>query len=428
MKTQIISIGNELLIGDTVNTNASWMANLLTETGFEVTKIITIPDDKKIIQQTVSEAMSVSDVVFCTGGLGPTHDDTTKTAVAELFNAQMKRDEKVLQFVESRMKKMNISMSESNKDQALVPQNCEVLFNTQGSAPGMWFCENNSYLAVLPGVPSEMKYLMKERVLPKLQQVFGDIEFLNSTYIHTAGVGESTLSEDILGDLSGYLNDEVSLAFLPFAGGVTLRLNSKGSNKDDAVKKAKTLYDHIYEKAGIYIYGEGKDARLSEVVGKILKSKSLMLAASESCTGGLLSDEITNISGSAEYFQGGIIAYDNQVKIDLLNVDKDDIARYGAVSKEVALQMAKGVAERLKADIGVSTTGIAGPTGGTEEKPVGTVWIGFYSSEEHFAVKATFSTSRRENKKRTVVSALEIIRRVLLGLDEMPYSLKKQNS
>src|SRR5690554_397813 len=361
MRTQIISIGDELLIGDTVNTNAAWMANLLTEIGFRVDKILTIPDDKQAIQENISEAMKNSDVVFCTGGLGPTHDDITKTAVAELFGAKMVMNEEVYTFVEERLKKLNISMSDSNRDQAMVPENCEVLFNNNGSAPGMWFNENGSYLAVLAGVPYEMKFLMKERVIPKLNELFPVIEYLHSFYIHTAGIGESTLSEEVLGDVSSYLNEYVSLAFLPFAGGVTLRLNSNGETKEDAIRKAKPLYDLIHEKAEEYIFGEGKEFQLSEAVGELLKKESFMVATAESCTGGLLANTITNISGSAEYFMGGVVAYDNQIKINQLGVDEDAIAEFGAVSKEVALQMAKGVAEKFKAEIGISTTGIAGP-------------------------------------------------------------------
>ncbi|MEX0719408.1 MAG: competence/damage-inducible protein A [Balneolaceae bacterium] len=425
MKAQIISIGNELLIGDTLNTNASWMGNFLTEIGFEVTQVTTIRDEVDKIKKAISESMAESHVVFCTGGLGPTHDDITKKAVADLFNAKMVVNEEVLEFVKSRFKKWNIPFSKSNYDQALVPENAEVLFNDMGSAPGMWFHENGSHLAVIPGVPAEMKFLMQKRINPKLMKVFGDVGFLYSIYIKTIGVGESTLSDEVLGDLSSYLENDVTLAFLPILGGVTLRLNSKGRTLEEAKKKVRPLYDVIYERAKEFIFGEGKDVRLEEIVGQLLQQKDLTIATAESCTGGLIADTLTNVPGSSDYVMGGIISYSNQVKIAQLGVSKKMIEEKGAVSKEVAMQMAANVAERLKTDIGISATGIAGPGGGSEEKPVGTVWIGYYSKEEHFALKANISQNRILNKRRTMVISLDIIRRTLLGIQQMPYGLRK---
>ncbi|MEX2363479.1 MAG: competence/damage-inducible protein A, partial [Balneolaceae bacterium] len=413
-------------IGDTINTNASWMGNFLTEIGFEVTKVTTISDDITLIKKTISEAMADSDIVFSTGGLGPTHDDMTKKAVSDLFESELVVNEEVLNFVKSRFEKWNIPFSKSNYEQALVPENAEVLFNNMGSAPGMWLSNKGKYLVIMPGVPTEMKFLMAKRVAPKLAEIFGDIGFLHSTYIKTIGIGESTLSDEVLGDLSSYLNEEVTLAFLPMAGGVTLRLNSKGNNAEAALKKVRPLYDAIYQKANEFIYGEGKNILLEEVVGSLLSQKKLTVATAESCTGGLIADTLTNVAGSSAYVIGGIVSYSNQMKIEQLGVSKEVLDTQGAVSKEVALQMAKNVAELLKADIGISATGIAGPGGGSEEKPVGTVWTGFYSKEEHFAIKTTFSQDRILNKRRTMIISLDIIRRVLLGIREMPYGLKKQ--
>lgn len=428
MKAQIISIGNELLIGDTINTNASWMGNYLTECGFEVTQITTISDDVNCIKNTISEAMAASDLVLCTGGLGPTHDDLTKKAVADLFGSQLVLDESVLNFIKERFQKWGIPFSESNYDQAMVPDNCEVLFNNHGSAPGMWFHENNCYLAVMPGVPQEMKFLIRERVHPKIKEIFGEAKSLYSAYLHTAGIGESTLSDEILGDLTSFFNDDISLAFLPAVGGVVLRLNSKGKDQAEAREKLQPLYDAITRKAKNYITGEGKDASLSATVGKLLKQKNMTIATAESCTGGLIMDALTDIPGSSEYVTGGIVAYSNDVKKELLAVSDADLEAKGAVSKEVALQMAKNVAEKLKTDIGISATGIAGPGGGTPDKPVGTVWIGFYSRDNHFAIKTAFAQDRINNKKRTMIVALDIVRRVLSGITEMPYGLKKHLS
>lgn len=427
MKVQIISIGNELLIGDTVNTNAAWMGNFLTGLGFTVSRVHTISDDLSLIKDTISQGMSEADFVVTTGGLGPTHDDMTKKAVAELFSSDYKLDKRTLDYIKALFEKRNIPFSKSNHAQAEVPESADVLFNKMGTAPGMWFHEKGAYLAVLPGVPNEMKYLMQERVAPRLRKVFGELEYLYSHYIKTAGIGESTLSDEILGDLSDYFESGISMAYLPAPGGVTLRLNSSGANKQEAQKQLEMLRDEIYRKAGKYIYGEGKDYSISESVGDLLKEKGLRIAVAESCTGGAIANAFTDISGSSDYFDGGVISYANHVKVKQLGVSQEDLDTVGAVSKEVALQMAKGVAEQLDTEIGISTTGIAGPGGGSKEKPVGTVWMGFYQKEgSHFAIKAMFTKDRLINKERTKMTLLEITRRELKGIAEMPYDLKKQ--
>lgn len=425
MKAQIISIGNELLIGDTVNTNASWLGDFLTGLGFTVTAVYTISDDLNQIKNIISKSMKESDLVIGTGGLGPTHDDMTKKAVAELYKVGYKQDEQTLEYIKSIFEKRNIPFSKSNYQQAEVPENAEVLFNKAGTAPGMWFNED-SYLAVLPGVPYEMKYLMEKRVAPKLREVFGDIGYLYSHYIKTAGIGESTLSDEILGDLSSYFENGVSMAYLPSPGGVTLRLNGSGESREKAKQNLEKLKEVIYQKAGDFIYGEGKDYSLSEAVGKALKEKKYHISVAESCTGGLLANAFTDVPGSSDYFTGGIISYSNKVKKTEFGVKQEILDTVGAVSKEVALQMAKSVAEKLNTEIGISTTGIAGPGGGTDEKPVGTVWMGYYEKEgPHFAVKALFTKDRLNNKEQTKMALLEITRRQLKGIDAMPYDLKK---
>ncbi|MDZ7807209.1 MAG: competence/damage-inducible protein A [Gracilimonas sp.] len=429
MKAQIVSVGNELLLGDTVNTNASWLGDFLTRAGFEVTYIHTITDDLDQIKSTLRFALDNSDLVVSTGGLGPTHDDITKKAVADLFEVGYKLHEPTLEYIKKIFKERNIPFSSSNHAQAEVPENCEILFNKTGTAPGMWFYENNSALAVLPGVPYEMKYLMEKKVHEKMKEVFSESEYLLSRYLKTAGIGESTLSDEVLGDLSDYFNNGVSMAFLPSPGGVTLRLNAKGATKEEAEDHLQSITEMIYDKAGKFIYGEGKDYELSEAVGKLLLRSDLYLATAESCSGGLVSNSITDKSGSSAYFKGGIVSYANSVKVEQLGVDEKVLEEFGAVSKKVALQMAKGTANRLNSDIGISTTGVAGPTGGTKEKPVGTVWMGYYQKNgPHFAVKAMFTKDRLINKERTKMVLLEITRRQLMGIEEMPYDLKKHLS
>lgn len=428
MKVQIISIGNELLIGDTVNTNASWMGEFMTDLGFEVTEVHTISDELNLIKSTISYSMKHADVVLCTGGLGPTHDDITKAAIAELFGVDMRLEKRVLDYIKKLFESRNIPFSESNRIQAEVPENCEVLFNKMGTAPGMWFYENNCYLASMPGVPYEMKYLMENVISKKLRKEFGDVGFLYSRYLKTVGIGESTLSDTVIGDLNSFFNNGVSLAYLPMPGGVTLRLNGKGKTKSEAEGSVNKLADHIYEKASKYIIGEGKDLTISDAIGKILIEQNKTIAAAESCTGGMIANELTNIAGSSAYMLGGIVSYANSVKVKQLDVSESDLENYGAVSKEVALQMAKGVAEKLGSDIGISTTGVAGPGGGSEDKPVGTVWMGYWSKDDHFAIKALFTKDRLLNKERSMRTSLEMVRRVLKGINEMPYNLEKQSS
>ena len=425
MKAQLISIGNELLIGDTVNTNASWMGQFLNDLGIEVTQIHTISDDYDLISSTIQRCMLESNIVITTGGLGPTHDDITKTTVAELFDAELIENEEVLQHIKDLFKSRNIPFSSSNSWQAMVPRNCEILFNKAGTAPGMWFYENECHLVVLPGVPNEMKYLMEYQVLPKIKEKMNIENQTHTQYLKIAGIGESTLSDHVLGELSDYLNDQVSLAFLPSFGRVTLRITGQGKTENEAIERSKPLINYIYKNANKHIYGDKKNHTLSERVGKLLIQNKKTIATAESCTGGLIANTITDIPGSSAYILGGIVSYSNSMKVKQLGVLDEDLIKFGAVSKNVALQMARGVAETTGADIGISTTGIAGPSGGSDAKPVGTVWIGYYSKEQHFAVKALFTKDRFVNKQRTMIVALEIIRRCLSDIEELPYLLTK---
>lgn len=419
IKAHIITIGNELLIGDTVNTNASWIGSKLTEWGFSVQKMISIPDDFTPITEHISGSLKEADLTIVTGGLGPTHDDITKKAVAQLFESQLVENKHVLKHIKTIFEKRGYILSDSNREQALVPESCEVLFNNQGTAPGMWFEKNGSYLAVLPGVPYEMKHLMEKQVAKKVNEYFPERDEVITEYYKTAGIPESTLSDKI-GNLEEYTSNGVGIAYLPNPSGVTIRISANSE------KKLVQLRKKIENRAGNYIYGQGKNLSLSEVVGELLVERNLTIATAESCTGGLLANEITDIAGSSRYMMGGIVAYANEVKKEVLDVSQQSLDKEGAVSKTVALQMAKGIAEHLGADIGISTTGIAGPGGGTEEKPVGLVWMGFWILGEHFALKSIFTNNRLVNKERTVMVVLECVRRKLLGMDSLPYELKPQ--
>jgi nicotinamide-nucleotide amidase len=425
MTANIISIGNELLIGDTINTNAAWIGEYLSNLGFEVKRIYTISDNPDEIKDVISECLKGADLVICTGGLGPTNDDISKKAVAELFGVPLVLHDATLSFIRKIFTERNIPFSDSNHDQAMVPENCDVLFNKAGTAPGMWFETEDSCLAMLPGVPYEMKYLMRKGVSDKIREFFGDVDVVVSRYIKTAGIGESTLADQVLGDLSESIKNGVQLAFLPRPGLVTLRIDSRAGSRKEAEKALNELSDRIYEKAGDLIFGEGRDFSLEEALGLLLKERKWTIATAESCTGGLISSMLTDIPGSSDYVLGASVTYSNEAKIKELGVAEKDLERVGAVSKEVALQMAKGVAEKFGSDFGISTTGIAGPGGGTKDKPVGTVWLGFWSADWHFAIKAFFTKDRILNKQRSAIVSMESLRRSILGIEVMPYDLPK---
>lgn len=419
----IISIGNELLIGDTVNTNASRIGAMLTQWGFRVEQVFTIPDDYELIKARLEEAMAHADLTITTGGLGPTHDDITKKVVADLLGGNMVEDKKVLDHIKDIFKRRNFTFSRSNAEQALIPEGCEVLFNNKGTAPGLWFRHKGNAAAILPGVPHEMTFLMEKRVMEKTEEEFPGQDVWATRYFKTSGVPESTLSEQI-GDLDYYLNNGISAAFLPGAAGVTIRISASSHDKLTAEQKLDKLQSKLYEQAGDLIWGEGRDLELADVLGELMAKKNITLAAAESCTGGLLSSRITDIPGSSRYMKGGIVAYANDIKVSRLGVNEAHLEKFGAVSAQVAIQMAAGVSRHFNADIGVSTTGIAGPGGGTPDKPVGTVWMGFRIGDERFALKAVLTNDRLLNKERTVTIVLETVRRRLLGLDGYPYNLK----
>ncbi|CAN5488141.1 competence/damage-inducible protein A [soil metagenome] len=422
-KAHIITIGSELLIGDTVNTNASWIGRFMNAEGFDVEKVITLPDRYELLKKQIANSLKEADFTIVTGGLGPTHDDITKKVVADLFGSELVTDQNVLQHIKDIFRKRHFVFSQSNADQALVPNNSTVLFNKKGTAPGLWFHEKDHVLAVLPGVPHEMKYLIENEITPRLESAFPDRSVKLVQYFHTAGVPESTLSDEVIGDLTEYLNNGLEVAYLPNAGGVKIRVSYSGEDSESAGVQMLKFRKMILKRASDVIYGEGKECDLASVAGELLDKQNKTIAVAESCTGGRLSDAITNIPGCSQYMLGGIIAYSNELKMQHLNVTQQDLQKYGAVSRQVALQMAKGVAEQTGSDIGVSTTGVAGPGGGTKEKPVGTVWMGFWISGDHFALKAVLADDREINKQRTTMVVLETVRRHLSGITHYPYNI-----
>jgi len=422
-KVHIISIGNELLIGDTINTNAAWIGQFMYAEGFEIEKVVTLPDQYNLLKKQFARSFKEADFTIVTGGLGPTHDDITKKVVVDLFKSELITDKNVLEHIKKIFNKRGFKFSQSNEEQALVPHNCKMLFNNKGTAPGLWFEKNESVFVVLPGVPYEMKYLMENEVTPRLINAFPGRPAKLIQYFHTAGVPESTLSDDVVGDLADFLNNGLEVAYLPGVDGVKIRVSYVGDNPLDAEAQMQKFRKMILERASDIIYGEGRECSLATVLGELLKERNMKIAVAESCTGGRLSDAITNTTGSSRYMTGGIIAYSNDLKMNLLNVSEDDLKTHGAVSQQVALQMAKSIAIQTDSSIGVSTTGVAGPGGGTKEKPVGTVWMGFWIDGDHFALKAMLADDREINKQRTVMIVLETLRRHLSGIMHFPYKI-----
>lgn len=412
MRAQIISIGDELLIGQTINTNAAWIGAELSKLGFEISRMISIPDKKDDILKVLAESAGKSDVVLITGGLGPTSDDITKPVLCEFFETKMVTDPEVLAIIEKMMFRRNFPMNENNRRQAEVPQSCKVLYNATGTAPGMWFEKQGTVFVSMPGVPLEMKHIMTEHVLPELAK-----KYRTQTIIHrnimTYGTPEAKLAEILTGFEAG-LPEYVRLAYLPSFGIIKLRLTGKGNNRAILEKTVDEHVKRLYEIIPELIYAENEET-MEMTVGRLLKSKNSTLSTAESCTGGNISHMITSVPGSSKYYIGSVVAYDNRVKTMLLEVHPETIMKYGAVSGEVAEAMAKGAMDLFSTDYSVAVTGIAGPDGGTDEKPAGTVWISVASKNKSTTRKFIFGNDRNINIMRFSVAALDMLRQQIIG-------------
>lgn len=426
MNVSIINIGDELLIGQVVNTNAAVMSEMLIAAGMNVKDTLVIGDDREAILTAVSRQMEVSDAVLVTGGLGPTKDDMTKKVLCELFDSKLVENEMALENVRRLFESRGYQLTPINRQQALVPECCEVLNNDLGTAPCMWFdtvpkqsdnqTKHKSILVSLPGVPFEMEWLMRNRVIPKLQEYFrtGTIVTKN---ILVQGIGESFLS-DLIEPWETNLPFNVKLAYLPSAGLTKLRITAFGEVSDDAARlkqQVDALLPDLYSIAGKYIVGEDCET-LQELVHRKFIEKHLTLSTAESCTGGTIASRLTALAGASAYFKGGIVAYSNEVKESVLNVRHETLETYGAVSEETVREMVEGVRKRLDTDYAMATTGVAGPDGGTPEKPVGTVWIGVASREKTIAQLLQFGGNRRQqNIDRSVNQAYAMLIRHLIN-------------
>lgn len=415
MNAEIITIGDELLIGQIINTNQAYIAEKLNSVGIYVDRMTTVGDSPDAVMDALTAASLRADVICLTGGLGPTHDDITKKIVCAFFKTELVMHEETLEHIKALAAKRNILMIQSNIDQALVPKGCTVIPNASGTAPGMMFEKEKRFYFVMPGVPFEMKGMMDDWIVPFLEQKnIGSV--VRHRTLKTTGIGESMLAHTI-GDLEEILGKDGSttLAFLPNPMGTKLRITVRDSSVASAVTKLENAEKFLRSKVDKYIYSDD-DKDLEDVVGLLLKEHSLKLATAESCTGGMMANRITNVSGSSEYFLGGFVVYHNQLKMDELGVPEQIIAEHGAVSKEAAEAMAYGARITAKANVALSTTGIAGPTGGTPEKPVGLCWIGYSDAETTFAMKFNFGDHRIRFKERATQAALEMLRRKLLKM------------
>lgn len=405
-KAIIISIGDEILYGQTLDTNSHWISGELDNLGVRVLKKVTISDTREAILDNLKEAEENADIVLITGGLGPTSDDLTKPCLAEYFNTPLVRNEEAYANIKAIFEKAGWEMNESNELQADLPANCTAIKNPIGTASGMWFDSNGKVIVSMPGVPFEMKHMMTETVLPRLKKQFAS-HGIYHRMIRTIGIGESKLAE-IIKDWESNLPKEIKLAYLPTMGSVKLRLTTD-DDSEESKKNIQALIDKVLPSIEKYVYGFDEE-EVPEAIGRILKDSNQTLAIAESCTGGYLSHVVTSIPGSSEWFRGSMVPYSNDLKRDLLGVDQKILDSDGAVSEAVVLALAENSRKSLKADVGLSVSGVAGPGGGSEEKPVGTVWIGYSDKNKSVAKKFRFIRDREINIKYSAIAALNMIR------------------
>lgn len=404
---EILTIGDEILFGQIVDTNSQWMGAALSDAGIKVIHKTTVGDAERDILAAFAEAEKRADIVLITGGLGPTSDDLTKPCLAKYFDCEMRIHEEALAEVTDFFVSRGRTLTEINRLQASLPVCCEKITNRMGTAPGMWFERNGTVFVSMPGVPQEMKTMMTEIIIPKLRRSF-ETPVIIHTVIRTVGIGESFLAEKIA-LWEEELPPHLKLAYLPGYGEVKLRLTTVGSDEESLRKEMELQVRKIMPLAGDYIYAIGSEP-LEVVVGQSLRKRHLTISLAESCTGGYLSHLITSVPGSSDYFTGSVVAYSNDVKIKQLGVSAKTLEAHGAVSEATIREMAEGVRASMHTDIGVATSGIAGPGGGTAEKPVGTVWVAYADSHQTIARKLLLSKDRIINIKLTATHVLNMIR------------------
>jgi len=411
VKLEVVTIGTELLLGQIVDTNAADLGRELAAAGVEIVRRTSVADRPELIRAAVAEALDRTGFVITTGGLGPTRDDMTKKEVAAIFNKPLVLDAVVLQSLEERFRRLGRTMPAVNRIQAEVPAGATVLPNPRGTAPGLWVEADGRVVVMLPGVPSEMRGLLAEEVFPRIVVRGGTAGIVvRSRTIRTTGIAESALAERV-----GAIEDDITpltLAYLPSVDGVDLRVTAWRLREDDAERRLGTATAQLRERAGEHVYGEAK-ADLAAAILDLLRARTLRLAVAESCTGGLLGARITAVPGASDVFVGGVVAYDDTVKRELLGVSPTLLERHGAVSEEVVSAMVAGAQQRFGVDAALAVTGIAGPGGGTKEKPVGTVWLAARLGQETRALRRVFPGDRAEIRARAAQAVLDLLRRLI---------------
>lgn len=407
MRATIITIGDEILIGQIVDTNSVSIARKLNNAGITIVEKVSIGDTREEIIATVNRAMERSEVVIITGGLGPTKDDITKHTLAQMFNSVLRYNEAEGEHVRQLLARRGIAFTDLNRGQAMLPECCTVLHNAHGTAPGMWFdTERGGVVVSLPGVPFEMEHLMEDEVVPRLKARF-DLKSIVHLTLITRGIPESILAERIA-SWEDALPEYMHLAYLPAPNVVRLRLSAYDVDEEVARREMGAELEKLHALIGDNIVGmEG--ATLEQRVHEMLTSRGLKLAVAESCTGGMIASKFTAMAGASAYFMAGIVAYSNEAKHDILGVSRESLAKYGAVSEQVACAMAEGARRVAGADYAIATTGIAGPTGGSDEKPVGTVWMAVATPTRTFAIMRNSGTDRGQITSRASAYAIELL-------------------
>lgn len=413
MLAEIITIGDEILIGQIVDTNSAWISQQLNLIGVKVKQITSVSDDKQHILQALDEAKKRADIILITGGLGPTKDDITKKTLAEYFHSKLVLNKEMLKQITELFKFFGREVSELNRQQALVPEVCKTIINKRGTAPGMWFESDGKIFISMPGVPFEMKTMMENDILPAIQQQFKLPVIYHKTML-TQGIGESALAE-LIEKWEEELPDYIKLAYLPSAGMVRLRLSGYSGHDNQLRDEIELQFSKLMPLIKNYVYGYNDDT-LESVIGNLLLKDGKTLATAESCTGGNIAHKITSVSGASAYFVGAVVTYDNSIKINELGVNSKDIEQFGAVSQQVAVQMAEGILKKYDVDYVISTTGIAGPTGGSEDKPVGTIWIALAGKgKRSYSKRFQLGNDRHFNIERASLTALNLLRRYILN-------------
>ena len=409
-KAVILTIGDELLIGQTVDTNSAWMGEHLSGLGIDVIEKIAVSDSREGIQSGLDRSLKMGDIVLITGGLGPTKDDITKKVMADYFGMEMRFDQATYDRILRLFARWGRSTTEAHRLQCYMPDGAELVENKMGTAPGMIFRHRGKILVSMPGVPYEMKYIMEHKILPLLKEEFTTQHIIHHTIL-TAGEGESRIAAKIESIVDRF-PDHISIAYLPNLGSVRLRLTARGENEEELKSEVLNVATEIEEVLGDLVFGYGKDT-LSATIGKLAIEKGLTIGTAESCTGGMVSSKIVKTSGSSAYFQGAVTTYSNELKNKLLGVKLETLERYGAVSEETVKEMVIGANKHLGVDVSVAISGIAGPGGGSEEKPVGTIWIACGNTSKMDTLKISAGKNREKNIEYASNYALNVLRKFL---------------